>query len=274
MREALLHSLYPTLDPSMQIELPFGFLHVIKTNCQTPKSLEQEEMIHIYSVVWNRTDLDFEPLLAPNPHELDNNYLDAVNYDDEEEPYEDLDDDEEDLEENPEMDLDKEEVDLEMDIDDEEEEEPLPASPPPLSLLRTPPLVPESSSDFDIPVTTTTNVGRPFKSPLSTYESANISATLAAIDRDQIEKTQDQNGKQIRELRHYLTSTEIRLEVAKVDRYRLEYELYNARVQIHDIQQEMYWRGFKENRPTESIDTLATYGDADPPELQEPFDTK
>ncbi|GJZ31602.1 putative reverse transcriptase domain-containing protein [Tanacetum coccineum] len=124
--------------------------------------------------------MDLEPLLAPNPHELDNNYLDAVNYDDEEEPYEDLDDEEEDLEENPEMDLDKEEVDLEMDIDDEEEEEPLPASPPPLSLLRTPPLVPESSSDFDIPVTTTTNVGRPFKSPLSTYEVGEPSSVASA----------------------------------------------------------------------------------------------
>ncbi|GKE68457.1 hypothetical protein Tco_1526529 [Tanacetum coccineum] len=81
-------------------------------------------------------------------------------------------------------------------------------------------------------------------------QSANISATLVAMDRDRIEKTQDQNGKQIRELRHRLTSAEIRLEVASAD------------------------RGFEENRPTESIDLLGTYGDADPPEIQEPSDTQ
>ncbi|GJZ10855.1 hypothetical protein Tco_0545614 [Tanacetum coccineum] len=101
-------------------------------------------------------------------------------------------------------------------------------------------------------------------------QSSNISATLVAMDRDRIEKTQDQDGKQIQELRHRLTSAEIRLEVASVDRYRLEYELYSVRAQMHAMQQELYWRGFEENRPTESIDVLATYGDADPPELQEP----
>ncbi|GJV71181.1 hypothetical protein Tco_1491176, partial [Tanacetum coccineum] len=180
---------------------------------------------------------------------------------------------------DPKMDLDKEEEDPEMDVDDEEEEEPLPASPPPLPLLRTPPHVSESSSDFDIPVITTTTVGRPFKGPLSTYErlknqvqSSNIYATLVAMDKDRIEKTQDQDGKQIQELRHRLTSVEIRLEVASVDRYRLECELYSVRAQMHAMQQELYWRVFKENRPTESIDVLATYGDADPPELQEPSD--
>ncbi|GJY99807.1 hypothetical protein Tco_0517237 [Tanacetum coccineum] len=114
--------------------------------------------------------LPVEPLLAPNPPELDNDYLDAVDYDDKEEPYEDLDDEEEDPEENPEMDLDEEEEDLEMDVDDEEEEEPLLVSPPPLSPLRTSPLVFESSSDSNIPVSTTTTVGRPYKGPLSTYE--------------------------------------------------------------------------------------------------------
>ncbi|GJX31786.1 hypothetical protein Tco_0241641 [Tanacetum coccineum] len=60
-------------------------------------------------------------------------------YADEEEPVLDLDNEEEDPEEDPEMDLHEEEDDLEMDVDDEEEEEPLPASPPPLSPLRTPP---------------------------------------------------------------------------------------------------------------------------------------
>ncbi|GKD13815.1 hypothetical protein Tco_1198222, partial [Tanacetum coccineum] len=42
------------------------------------------------------------------------------------------------------------------------------------------------------------------------------------MDWDRIEKTQDQDGNQIRELRHCLTSAEIRLEVASVDWYRLE----------------------------------------------------
>nr|GEY07950.1 hypothetical protein [Tanacetum cinerariifolium] len=247
-------------------------------------------------------------------------------------PFEDLDDEEEDPEENPKIDLDEE--DLEMDVDNKEEEEQLPASPLPLSPLRTPPPVLESSSDYDILVTTTTNVGRPFKGPLATYEigepssvastsvfsaryelnqlghdfgilgsrvqsltwgmgthrteipeaheeaikarqrldkfiwemsfvierdipelmndstatgdrltlleqdnvknqeeiqklrnqvqPSNISFTLAAMDRDQIKKTQDQYGKQIQELRYRLTSAEIRLEVASADRYRLE----------------------------------------------------
>ncbi|GJX21693.1 hypothetical protein Tco_0226138 [Tanacetum coccineum] len=325
--------------------------------------------------------LPVEPPLAPNPPELDNNYLDVVDYDDEEEPYEDLDEEEEDPEEDLEIDLDEEEEVLEMDIDNEEEE-PLPASPPPLSPLRTTPHVSEYSSDSDILITTTTIVGRPFKGPLSTYEvgepssiasasifsaryelnqlrqdfgilrsrvqsltrgmgtrrteiaeahkeairarrrldrfiwemsfvidrdipklindstatgdrltvleqdqvknqeeihrlknqvqSANISTTLAAIDRDRIEKTQDQDGKQIRELSHRMTSAEIRLEVASVDWYRLECELYSVRAQLQAIQQDLYLRGFEENHPTESIDVLATCGDADPPELQEP----
>ncbi|GJX34913.1 putative reverse transcriptase domain-containing protein [Tanacetum coccineum] len=171
-----------------------------------------------------------EPPLAPNPPELNNDYLDVVDYDDEEERYEDLDEEEED----PEMDLDEEEEDPEI-IDDKEEEEPLLASPPPLSPLRTPPSVSESSFDSDIPVTTTTTMVRPLKGPLSTYEdipelmndsttmgdrltlleqdqvknreaiqrlknqvqAANISATVVAMDRDRIEKNQDQDGKQI-----------------------------------------------------------------------------
>ncbi|GJU14002.1 hypothetical protein Tco_1136398 [Tanacetum coccineum] len=240
--------------------------------------------------------LPVEPPLAPNPPELDNDYLDAVDYDEEEDPEEDL-----------EMDLDEEEEDPKMDVDDEEEEEPLPASPPPLSPLRTPPPVSESSSDSDIPVTTTTTVGRPFKGPLSTYEvgepssvasasvfsaryelnqlrqdfgilgsrvqsltrgmgtrrteiaeahkeairarrhqvknreeiqrlknqvqSANISATLAAMDRDRIDKTQDQEGKQIQELRHRLTSVEIRLEFASVDRIMPPKRMSNAAIE-------------------------------------------
>ncbi|GKF49655.1 hypothetical protein Tco_0142906 [Tanacetum coccineum] len=94
------------------------------------------------------------------------------------------------------------------------------------------------------------------------------------MDRDRIEKTQDQDGKKIQELRHFLTLAEIRLEVASVDRYRLECDLYSVRTQMHAMQQELYWRGFKENLPTESIDMLATYGDANPPELQEPSDTQ
>ncbi|GJR67513.1 hypothetical protein Tco_0013578 [Tanacetum coccineum] len=130
-------------------------------------------------VIAEMAKLPVEPLLAPNPPELDNDYLDAVDYDDKEEPYEDLDDDEEDPEENPKMDLDKEEEDPEMNIDDEEEE-PLPASPPPLSLLRIPPPVSESSSDSDIPVTTTTNVGRPFKGLFSTYKVGEPSFVASA----------------------------------------------------------------------------------------------
>nr|GEV44046.1 DNA/RNA polymerases superfamily protein [Tanacetum cinerariifolium] len=76
------------------------------------------------------------------------------------------------------MDLDEEEDDLKMDIDDEEEE-PLPASPPPLSPLRTPPPVSKSSSDYNIPVTTTTTMGRPFKVPLTEIAEAHEDAIRA-----------------------------------------------------------------------------------------------
>ncbi|GKE15749.1 hypothetical protein Tco_1423326 [Tanacetum coccineum] len=124
--------------------------------------------------------LPVEPPFAPNPTELNNDYLDVIDYDDEEEPYEDLDEEEEDLEEDPEIDLDEEEEDPEIDVDDEEEEELFPASSPPLSPLQTPPPVSESSSDSDIPVTTTTTVGRPFKGPLSTYEAVNLPPTEIA----------------------------------------------------------------------------------------------
>ncbi|GJW63644.1 hypothetical protein Tco_0115528 [Tanacetum coccineum] len=224
------------------------------------------------------------------------------------------------------MDLDEEEEDHEMDVDDEEEE-PLPASPPPLSPLRTPPPVSDPLLILifllpllllwvdlskvhclpmrlvDLPpvwmifvverdILELMNGSTTTRDRLTLLEqdqvknqeeiqrlknrvqSANISATLAAMDMDRIEKTQDQDGKQIRELRHRLTSAEIRLEVASVDRYKLECELYSVRAQIHSIQQELYWRGFEENCPTESIDVLATYGDADLPELQEPSDTQ
>ncbi|GKG49050.1 hypothetical protein Tco_0513197 [Tanacetum coccineum] len=77
-----------------------------------PASLEHVPAIPI--------QLPVEPPLAPNPLELDNDYLDAVDYDDEEEPYEDLDNEEEDPEEDPKMDLDEEEEEPELDIDDEE----------------------------------------------------------------------------------------------------------------------------------------------------------
>nr|GEW21662.1 hypothetical protein [Tanacetum cinerariifolium] len=85
--------------------------------------------------------LPVELTLATNPPEHDNDYLNAVDYDDEEEPYEVLDDEEEDPKEDPEMDLDKEEEDPEMDVDDKDKDVPLFASPPPLSSLRTPPHV-------------------------------------------------------------------------------------------------------------------------------------
>nr|GEV42882.1 hypothetical protein [Tanacetum cinerariifolium] len=189
--------------------------------------------------------LPVELPLAINLLEVDNDYLDAIDYDDEDEPYEDLDDQEEDPEEDPKMDLDEEERDPKKDVNDEEEEEPL--------------------------------LVRPFKGLLSTYEGGEPSSVASALvfstiyelnqlrqdfgilgnrvqsltramDRDRIGKTQDQDGKQIWELRHRLTSAKIRLEVASVD-----------------------W-GFKENRLIESIDVLVTYGDADPPELQEPSD--
>ncbi|GJY02851.1 hypothetical protein Tco_0361003 [Tanacetum coccineum] len=154
----------------------------------------------------------------------------------EHEPYEDLDDKEEDSEEDPEMDLDEEEEDLEIDVDDKEEEEPLLASPPPLSPLRTPPPVSESSFDSDIllPYYTMGSLSKghcyyevgdfSIAYRLSLFCKTEMakaykeSIRLMDDSRDRIEKTQDQDVNQIRELRHRLTSAEIRLEVASVDR--------------------------------------------------------
>ncbi|GJZ81955.1 hypothetical protein Tco_0646949 [Tanacetum coccineum] len=181
-----------------------------------------------------------------------------------------------------------------MNIDDEEDEEPLPASPPLLSPLRTSPHVLESSSNYDIPVTTTTTVGRPYKGPLSTYEVGEPSSVASALvffvryELNQLEHDFGILGSRVQSLTQGMGTrrTEIaeaykegirarqrldKLEVAKVDWYRLECELYSVRVQMYAIQQEMYWRGFEENRPTESIDVLATYGDDDLPDLTEPL---
>ncbi|GJX79063.1 hypothetical protein Tco_0327212 [Tanacetum coccineum] len=256
--------------------------------------------------------LPVEPPLAPNPPKLDNNYLNAVNYDDEEEPYEDLDDEEEDLEKDPEMDLDEEEEDPEMDLNEEEEDLEMDVDDESIVYLqgthRTD--IAEAHKEatraqrrldrfiWDMSFIIEQDIPELMKGSTSTGDrltlleqeqvknrediqrlknqvhSTNIYATLAAMDKDRIKKNQDQDGKQIRELRHRLTSAEIRLEVASVDWYRLECELYSVQAQMYAIQQELYWRGFKENCPTKSIDVLATYGDADPPKLQEPSDMK
>nr|GEZ09338.1 hypothetical protein [Tanacetum cinerariifolium] len=91
-----------------------------------------------------------EPPLAPNPPKLKNYYLDALDYDDEEELYENLDEDEEDPKKDLEMDIDEEEEDPEMNINDEQEEKPVPAS-------------------------------SPFKGPLSTYEVGEPSSIASAL---------------------------------------------------------------------------------------------
>nr|GEY54948.1 hypothetical protein [Tanacetum cinerariifolium] len=119
------------------------------------------------------------------------------------EPYEDLDEEEEDPEEDfemysdeeeedPKMDLDEKEEDLEMDVNDKEEEEPLPG----------------------IPTTIVSTMN-----------------TTSSMDKDRIEKTQDQDGKQIWEIRHHLTSAEIRLEVANVDRIMPPKRISNAAIE-------------------------------------------
>nr|GEU39314.1 hypothetical protein [Tanacetum cinerariifolium] len=208
--------------------------------------------------------LPVEPPLAPNPLELDNNYLDAVDYDEEEEPYEDLDKEEVDFE----MDLDEEEEDPPMDVDDEEEEEPLHVSPPPLSPLRTPPPVTEIAEAHKEAIRARGHLDR-FIWEMSFVIEQDIPELMngSTVKGDRLTD-------QIRELRHHLASAEIRLEVANFDQYKLKCELYSVQVQMHDMQQELFKREFKENRPTESIDVLATYRDADLPELQEPSDTQ
>nr|GEZ18332.1 reverse transcriptase domain-containing protein [Tanacetum cinerariifolium] len=161
--------------------------------------------------------LPVELPLAPNPPEVNNDYLDAIDYDDKEETYKDLDDEEEDPEEDLEMDLDEEEedpkIDLdkkeeapEIDVDDEEEDEPLPVSPPPLSPVQTPP---------------PTEIAKAHKEAIRARQRLNKfiwKMSSVTMDRDRIEKTQDQGGKQIQELRHRLTLAEIMLEVAIIDR--------------------------------------------------------
>nr|GEV48772.1 hypothetical protein [Tanacetum cinerariifolium] len=66
--------------------------------------------------------LPVEPPLAPNFPKLDNNYLDVVDYDEEDNPKEDLKMELDEEEEDPEIDLDEEEEDLEMELDEEEED--------------------------------------------------------------------------------------------------------------------------------------------------------
>ena len=82
-----------------------------------------------------------------------------------------------------------------------------------------------------------------------------------------MEKAQDKGGKQISELRHRLASAETMLEIARVDRYRLEIDLYTILAEMHAMYQDS--RGYTEYRPTDSIDVLATYGNDDQPEPQQ-----
>ncbi|GJY91629.1 putative reverse transcriptase domain-containing protein [Tanacetum coccineum] len=172
------------------------------------------------------TTLPVEHLLHQTLPELNNRLLEDLEVDPKIDLNKEKEDPEMDLnekEEDPKMDLDEEEENPKMDVDDEEEEEPLPASPPPLSPLKTPPPLAEFSSDSDIPGMGThrtefaeahkeaIRARRPTGDRLTLLEqdqvknreeilrlknqvhSANISATLAAMDADRIEKTQDQD---------------------------------------------------------------------------------
>jgi chromosome segregation ATPase len=84
-----------------------------------------------------------------------------------------------------------------------------------------------------------------------------------------VERAQDQYAAQIHELRNRLTIAEIRLDVANFDRYQLKNEIYGMQSQMCAIQQKLYQIDVKENRPNESVDVLATYGNNDPSGLQQ-----
>ena len=85
-----------------------------------------------------------------------------------------------------------------------------------------------------------------------------------------VERAQNQDAAQIHELRNRLTTSEIRLDVANFDRYQLKNEMCGMQSQMRAIQQRLYQIDVKENRPNESVDVLATYGDNDPSGLQQP----
>nr|GEX33542.1 hypothetical protein [Tanacetum cinerariifolium] len=200
------------------------------------------------------------------------------------------------------MDLDEDEDDPEIDVDDEEEEEPLPASPPLLYELN------QLEHKFGIHGSRVQSLTRGMGTHRIEIAEAHKEIIRARRRLDRIKPPKRMSNVAIERMiadivdatiaaertaaaakaaevaraaaaaettRASVTAGgagEIRLEVTKVDWYRIECELYSVQAQMHDMQQELYWRGFEENCPTESIDVLATYGDADPPEIQEPSD--
>lgn len=259
-------------------------------------------------------------------------YLEALDYNDKEEPYEDLvDDDEEDPDEDPELDIDIEEV-----------EEPIVVrplspltSPPPISPNSsepnhtTPTQVPKSTYEvggtsrctpmfvnsaqyeiyslkqgLDLTQCKVQSMTRQMNDYISKVNSAKMDAMNAQQDlywfkldmsyvkrdlthvgdivldpltglddvKDRItlvERAQDQDAVQIHELRNRLATAEIRLDVANFDRYQLKNEIYGMQSQMCAIQQKLYQIDVKENRPNESVDVLAIYGDNDPSGLQQ-----
>ncbi|GKA33220.1 hypothetical protein Tco_0719587 [Tanacetum coccineum] len=73
-------------------------------------------------------------------------------------------------------------------------------------------------------------------------------------------------------LRARVESAEVTATLAAMDRDRIERELYWIRGWLSRLQSEITRRGVVEAHPTESIDVLAVYGDAWPSELQGPPD--
>ncbi|GJT68458.1 hypothetical protein Tco_1019938 [Tanacetum coccineum] len=67
-------------------------------------------------------------------------------------------------------------------------------------------------------------------------------------------------------LKTRLESAEISVTLVGIDMDKIEWELYSMRVWMFRILSEMFRKDAVEARPTESIDVLALYGDARPPE--------
>jgi hypothetical protein len=173
---------------------------------------------------------EYLPIL-PEPNDP---YLDAIDYDDEEEPYEDLvDDNEEDSDEDPEMDLDINiddyEEDPEMDIDiegiddiEEVEEQMMVQQLPPLT--SPPPISPSSSES---------NHTTPAQVPKSTYEFGGTStSTPMFMNSAQYE---------IYSLRQALNLTQLKVQSMARQMNDYEYKVHSAKMDAMNAQDDLYW---------------------------------
>ncbi|GJR99674.1 hypothetical protein Tco_0316183 [Tanacetum coccineum] len=97
-----------------------------------------------------------------------------------------------------------------------------------------------------------------------------IATTHTGVDRAKQDRASDKE--EIQRLRTQLDTAKVTATLAAMDQDRIERELYSIRVWLSRLQSEMIRRGAIEARPIKSIDVLAVYGDARPSGSQGPPD--